>query len=129
MATLDDARRVVQTYTGRLEPRRRILFGVMGNGSGVGNGSRPNYSMVRMGSAPAVEVFNMTVPPVEGLPVRVGRVPERDNLLVVLGINETALGDWEGGGYLREHGETHTYGDPDAPYHDIVYVEKRVVMP
>lgn len=129
MPTLEDARRVVQKYTGQLEPRRRLLFGVMGNGSGVVNGSRPNYSMVRVGSSPAAEVFNMTVPPIENLPVRLARVPERDNLLVVLGVNETALGDWDGAEYVKEHGVTHTYGDPDAPYYDIVYIEKRVIVP
>jgi hypothetical protein len=56
MTSIDEARRAVQRFSGIFKKKTTQFFGVLGNGSGVVTGTRSNTVLVRIGSAPPVEV-------------------------------------------------------------------------
>lgn len=128
MTSIDEARRAVQRFSGIFKKKTTQFFGVLGNGSGVVTGTRSNTVLVRIGSAPPVEVFNMAVPPVEGLPIVVG-YDQNPSLIEVLGVDKTRVTDWLEYNYVAPHGHSHTYGDSASGYADIVYIQKRQFIP
>ncbi len=134
MTAQDEAIRAIRRALGGFEPKRTLLPGILGNGSGIVSGSQPNTSLVRIGNRAAQEVWNMTLPNLEGLPVWVGYAPPDYKRMEVLSFDKSRIFDWgtdgAGGSFplLPQHGNTHS-SDPDAPYFDPVWVQKRMLLP
>lgn len=132
MSTQDEAIRAIRRALGQLEPKRTLLPGLLGNGSGLVSGSQPNTTLVRIGNRNAQEVWNMSMPNIEDLPVWVGYAPPDYKRMEVLGFDTSRIFDWGNvsgqAGYIPLHGNTHS-SDPSAPYNDPVWVQKRMILP
>jgi len=128
MTTLDEARAVIDRFSGRFKPKQTQLFGVLGNGSGIVTGTRSNNVFVRIGSSPPVEIFNMRVPPINDLPVAIG-YDQNPSLMEVLDVDKTRVTDWLNYAYVPPHAHSHTYGDEASGYPDIIYLQKRQFIP
>ena len=130
MSTLYDARRAIVQYIKKSQSTGRTSFPAnIGDGSGVVTGVRSNTVVVRRGSSEPFEVFNMAVPNIENLPVMVGYISDASETLEVLGVDAARISDWRNKQYTPEHGRSHTYGDDEGAYNDLVYVHKRVIIP
>lgn len=131
MANLNDARRAVSRFSGRFRTKRTEVVGKLGNGSGLVNGTRPNHVWVRIGGSPAVEVFNVIAPPVENLDVVVSYANDQSSLMEIIGLARSAAGNQDLGhvNMALPHAANHMYNHPDASIKDIVYIQKRVIVP
>lgn len=131
MASLNDARRAVSSFSGRFRSKRTEVIGKIGNGSGLVNGTRPNTIWVRIGGSPAVEVFNVIAPPVENLDVVVSYANDQSSLMEVIGLARSAAGNPDIGhiNVALPHASNHMYNHPGASIRDVVYIQKRVVVP
>ena len=132
MTAQDDAVRAIRRALGQLEPKRTLLPGLLGNGSGLVSGSQPNTSLVRIGNRNAQEIYNMSMPNIEDLPVWVGYAPPDYKRMEVLGFDTSRIFSWGNMtgqiGYIPLHGNTHS-SDANAPYSDPVWVQKRMILP
>lgn len=115
--------------TNRLAPMPHYIRGLLGNGRGqVTVPDAPEYSFVRPNRSvdQSFEVFNKSVPAVDGLPVLVGELPWQPGLTQVVDVDwETyKYSGWEGYGRIAPHGGTHQWRD-GAPGADTFNVYRR----
>jgi hypothetical protein len=101
----------------KIAPRGDYVRGLLGNGHGkVQVPSAPDHSYVRPNRSvdQVFEIFNKTVPFIDGLPVLMGEFPWMPGLTQIIDVDwETYLGSAGWAGYSRTgpHGETHVWRD------------------
>lgn len=101
----------------RIAPKGDYVRGLLGNGHGkVQVPSAPDHSYVRPNRSvdQVFEIFNKTVPNIDGLPVLMGEFPWQPGLTQIIDVDwETYLGSAGWAGYSRTgpHGDTHVWRD------------------
>lgn len=101
----------------RIAPRGDYVRGLLGNGHGkVQVPYAPDHSYVRPNRSvdQVFEIFNKTVPFIDGLPVLMGEFPWMPGLTQIIDVDwETYMGSAGWAGYSRTgpHGDTHVWRD------------------
>lgn len=103
-----------ELLTNRFYPKPEYIKGVLGDGLGnvrVPNRQDFNYARFNRGTNEAFEIFNKSVPEVDGWPILIGEYPWNPGLTQVVGT------DWES--YLQSGwGDSVSTANPHAPTHE-----------
>lgn len=105
---------LIELLTNRFAPKPQYTRGLLGDGQGnvvvPGNPDR-NFARFNRGSTEYFEIFNVTVPPVDGWPVLIGELPWLPGLTQVVGTDWAA---YEQSGW----GDSISSTSPHAPTHE-----------
>lgn len=125
---------LIELLTNRFAPKPEYTRGLLGDGQGnviVPNNPDRNYARFNRGSTEYFEIFNVTVPPVDGWPVLIGELPWLPGLTQVVGTDWAAYEQSGWGDNVSStapHAPTHAWPD-GSPGADPLDIYLRAIVP
>ena len=117
MATIDQIAKRLKGVLNRYQPALQSWPAYLGDGQGRVKGSDERHVLVRFQiNDPAVEVYNVEAPLIDGMAVKVGFKAEAPDLLQVLSYSNDQRMDNAAYGFLRDHGPQHQWAGGDVSY-------------